>query len=68
MKFSHILTSLGVFGLFLLAWEVVPQLAHVPRYIIPTASQTFNEFFLMIGRDNLLGHLLSTIRAVAGAA
>ena len=65
MKLSHILSSFGVFCLFLLAWEVVPQVAHVPRYIIPTASQTFNEFFLMIQRDNLLGHLLSTIAMTA---
>ena len=65
MKLSHIISSLGVFCLFLLAWEVVPQVAHVPRYIIPTASQTFNEFFLMIGRDNLLIHLLSTILMTA---
>jgi NitT/TauT family transport system permease protein len=34
------LASLGVFGLFLLAWEFVPPLMGVPRYIIPTAAQT----------------------------
>jgi NitT/TauT family transport system permease protein len=55
------LASLGVFGLFLLAWEFVPPLMGVPRYIIPTASQTWNEFLLMIPRHNLLKHFLSTV-------
>ncbi len=55
------LASLGVFGLFLLAWEFVPPLMGVPRYIIPTASQTWNEFLLMIPRHNLAKHFLSTV-------
>ena len=55
------LASLGVFGLFLLAWEVVPPLMGVPRYLIPTASQTWNELLLMIPRHNLLKHFLSTV-------
>ncbi len=55
------LASLGVFGLFLLAWEFVPPLMGVPRYIIPTASQTWNELLLMIPRHNLLKHFLSTV-------
>ena len=61
MKATHTLASFGVFCLFVLAWEVVPPLAGVPRYIIPTASQTWNEFLLMIPRHNLLGHFISTL-------
>jgi NitT/TauT family transport system permease protein len=61
MKPTHILSSLGVFALFLLAWEVVPPLAGIPRYIIPTASQTSNELLAMIPRDNLLRHFTSTV-------
>ena len=65
VKVSHRLSSLGVFCLFLLAWEFVPPLAKIPRYIIPTASQTFNELLLMIPRHNLLNHLLSTVSMTA---
>jgi NitT/TauT family transport system permease protein len=50
-----------MFGLFLLAWEFVPPALGVPRYIIPTASQTWNELLLMIPRQNLLKHFLSTV-------
>jgi NitT/TauT family transport system permease protein len=55
------IASLGMFGLFLLAWEFVPPALGVPRYIIPTASQTWNELLLMIPRHNLLKHVLSTV-------
>ena len=65
MKLSHTLSSLVVFCLFLLAWEVVPPLAGVPKYIIPTASQTWNELLLMIPRHNLGHHLLSTVSMTA---
>ena len=61
MRPTHILSSLGVFVLVLLAWEVVPPLAGIPRYIIPTASQTWNELIAMIPRDNLLRHFTSTV-------
>jgi NitT/TauT family transport system permease protein len=50
-----------MFGLFLLAWEFVPPALGVPRYIIPTASQTWNELLLMIPRHNLLKHFASTV-------
>lgn len=42
------------------AWEFVPPLFNVPKYIIPTFSQTWNEFFKMIALDNLSRHLVST--------
>lgn len=50
-----------MFCLFLLAWEFVPPALGVPRYIIPTASQTWNELLLMIPRHNLLKHVASTV-------
>ena len=61
MKPTHILSSLGCFALFLLAWEVVPPMAGIPKYIIPTASQTWTEFLAMIPRNNLLRHFTSTV-------
>ncbi len=65
MKTAHIAGSAAVFCLFLLAWEFVPPLAGVPRYIIPTASQTFAELLVMIPRHNLWRHLLSTVTMTA---
>ena len=53
--------SLAVLGLMLLAWEFLPPAFGVPRYIIPTASQTLREFLVMIQRHNLLNHFLSTL-------
>jgi NitT/TauT family transport system permease protein len=61
MKFGHQLGSFAVFGLFILAWEFLPPAFGVPRYIIPTASQTWNELLLMVQRHNLGNHLLSTV-------
>ena len=57
---AYTLGSLAVLGLMLLAWQVLPPLFGVPRYIIPTASQTWNELLLMIPRHNLISHFLST--------
>ena len=65
MKPMHSLGSLAVLGLVVLAWEFGPPLAGVPRYIIPTASQTWAELMLMIPRHNLAKHLLSTITMTA---
>ena len=57
--------SAAILALFVLAWQVVPPLAGVPRYIIPTASQCLSEFWLMIPRDNLLAHFLSSLSMTA---
>jgi NitT/TauT family transport system permease protein len=61
MKPNHIIGSLCVFCAVIAAWQIVPPLAGIPRYIIPTASQTGAEFLLMIERHNLLRHFLSTV-------
>jgi NitT/TauT family transport system permease protein len=61
---THI-ASLAVFGIFLLAWEILPPLLGVPRYIIPTASQTWNELLVMIPRHNLAKHFMSTVTMAA---
>lgn len=65
MNLTHTAGSIAVFCLFLLAWEVGPPLAGVPRYIIPTASQTWAELMLMIPRHNLASHFLSTVSMTA---
>jgi NitT/TauT family transport system permease protein len=52
--------SFAVLGLFLAAWEFLPPAFGVPKYIVPTASQTWNEFLIMIPRHNLAWHFTST--------
>lgn len=42
------------------AWEVLPPLLGVPKYIIPTASQTWAELMRMVAAENLSKHLVST--------
>jgi len=61
MKSKQTMASLGVFALMLVAWEFLPPALGVPRYILPTASETWRELMLMIPRDNLLRHFLSTV-------
>jgi NitT/TauT family transport system permease protein len=61
MKSIQPFVSLGLFLLFLLAWEFLPPWFKVPRYILPTTSQTWHELMLMITRDNLMYHVLSTV-------
>lgn len=46
--------------LSLLAWEVLPPLMGIPKYIIPTFSQTWAELMIMLTRDNLGMHFAST--------
>ena len=49
-----------VAALGLAAWEVLPPLLGVPKFIIPTASQTLAELVRMAANENLLHHTLST--------
>ena len=42
------------------AWELLPPAFGVPRYIIPTFTQTWNELLRMAAMDNLLRHTIST--------
>jgi NitT/TauT family transport system permease protein len=58
---SQSLASLAVFAAFLAAWQLLPPALGVPKYIVPTASQVWNEFLLMIPRHNLGRHFLSTL-------
>src|SRR5262245_65783763 len=44
----------------LAAWEWLPPLFGVPKYIIPTASQTWAELVRMVHGENLMRHATST--------
>jgi NitT/TauT family transport system permease protein len=65
---SAILFASLVFGaIFLLVWQLLPPALGVPSYIIPTVTDLVRELGRMVARDNLTGHLLSTVTiAVAG--
>jgi NitT/TauT family transport system permease protein len=58
---THIAASFLVLLGMLVAWEFLPPAFGVPRYIIPTASQTAQEFLVMIPRHNLVRHFTSTL-------
>ena len=60
MTIRDTLAVLIVAVLGVAAWEVLPPLLGVPKYIIPTASQTWNELLRMAANENLLHHTLST--------
>ena len=42
------------------AWEFLPPLFKVPKYIIPTFSQTLTELMRMAQAENLMRHFVST--------
>ncbi|WP_199260686.1 ABC transporter permease [Paracoccus binzhouensis] len=52
--------SLAILGLVLLAWQFLPPLLGVPRYIIPTFSQCLAELQRMYQAEGLVGHTIST--------
>ena len=52
---------IGVGVVFLAAWEFLPPLLDVPRYIIPTLSNCIEEFGNMLQREALLKHFMSTL-------
>jgi NitT/TauT family transport system permease protein len=58
---SVLLMTLAVAALFLAAWEFLPPLFDVPRYIIPTFTQCLDELARMVRLDNLVGHTFSTL-------
>ena len=60
-RYSILLTTLVVALVFLALWEVLPPAFGVPRYIIPTASQTWAELLRMFRLDDLVSHSLSTL-------
>jgi NitT/TauT family transport system permease protein len=50
---------------FLAAWEWLPGLLGVPRFIIPPASEVWSEFLYMLQREQLLLHTAVTMASVA---
>ncbi len=48
--------SLGLFVLFLAAWQWGPPALGIPAFIIPPADQVWHEFVRMLGRDQLMYH------------
>jgi NitT/TauT family transport system permease protein len=50
---------------FLAAWEWLPGLLGVPRFIIPPASEVWSEFLYMLAREQLLLHTAVTMASVA---
>ncbi|GKY89393.1 ABC transporter permease [Sinisalibacter aestuarii] len=53
-------TSAGILALVLLAWQYLPTALDVPRFIIPTLSDSMIELKRMWMQESLLGHILST--------
>jgi NitT/TauT family transport system permease protein len=54
------LASLAVAVVVLLAWQYLPPLFGVPKYIIPKVSDLVSELVLMWQQENLLKHFIST--------
>ncbi|MEM9049546.1 MAG: ABC transporter permease [Pseudomonadota bacterium] len=54
------LASLGLLGLVIAAWEVLPPALDVPRFIIPTFSQCLDELARMWAQEDLARHTGST--------
>ncbi|RMF33352.1 MAG: ABC transporter permease [Alphaproteobacteria bacterium] len=54
------IASVGLFALFLLAWEILPPAFGIPRFIIPTASQCLVEMGRMWAQEDLAQHLFSS--------
>jgi NitT/TauT family transport system permease protein len=54
------LASVGILVLVLAAWQYLPTALEVPRFIIPTLSDSMIELKRMWTNEGLLGHLLST--------
>ena len=65
MSARDTIAVLGVGALGILAWQFLPPWFGVPRYIIPTFSQTFAELIRMFKTENLLAHFGSTVLMTA---
>jgi NitT/TauT family transport system permease protein len=63
--FKEVGGSLLLLLVFLGSWQWGPEALGVPKYIIPPASDVFNEFFFMIERERLFYHSLMTGFSVA---
>src|SRR6266704_1652275 len=51
----------GVAVMFVLAWQFLPPLLGVPRYIIPVFTDCLAELLRMIRHEDLVRHLGSTL-------
>ena len=60
MSIRDLLAIVFVAVVAVAAWEYVPPAFNVPKYIIPTFSQTVTELFRMAASENLLRHTVST--------
>jgi NitT/TauT family transport system permease protein len=60
MSFRDIFAVVLVAACGIAAWEFLPPFFGVPKYIIPTFSQTLAELFRMAQSENLLRHTIST--------
>jgi len=59
--------SVGLFLLFLAAWEWGPGLLGIPHFIVPPVSMVFKEFLRMLAVNNLLFHTaVTTAEVIAG--
>lgn len=54
------IVSLMVLAAFIAIWEFLPPAMGVPRFIIPTFSQTLDELIRMYQQEDLLRHTWST--------
>jgi len=54
------LASIALAIVVLLAWQYLPPLLGVPKYIIPRVSDLWNELVRMWFEENLLEHFIST--------
>lgn len=52
--------SLALAVVVLIAWQYLPPMFSVPKYIIPRVSDLWNEGVRMWYQENLLGHFIST--------
>lgn len=57
--------TVGVFVVFIAAWQWGPGALGIPSYIVPTASECWAEFLRMITRDDLAYQVAVTALEVA---
>jgi NitT/TauT family transport system permease protein len=52
--------SLALAAVVLVAWQYLPPMLGIPKYIIPRVSDLWSEGVRMWRQENLLGHFIST--------
>lgn len=57
---GHYLMTIVVLLVVIALWEVLPAALDVPKFIIPTFSQTLAELFRMWSSEGLMTHIWST--------